>query len=739
MKFLDREEVLEKEEEQEQETQPVEVTADLAEPEVPEVDEARMRALALAYARYLKENDMKPGEPTFVEEEELGIPKIEEEAPEAEETEEAVETEEVTEGEESAEAEEPEVEEVPEVEETEEAVETEEVIEGEETAEVEVPEVEEVPEAEEAEEAVETEEVIEAEETADTEEPEAEEVVDEEAQEAVEAETSDAEEKASDEEASEDKEAAESEEDQKKKAAEEAKRKAAEEKLRIRNERKAKDREKFLKGDNNPVAGVTNLHDKVQDGVDGAFVSLGRGIVSGTHKISSSYKNTRRGIGAAILITGLLAAAVLIVFDWFTVYEYAYNGKVLGYVNSQEEVTDVLDVAARNLSNNSSAVADVEFVANQNVTFNPVDSRGKSTDDSDTVVNKLIYMTDIETEAYAIYDGDKVVAIVKDQNDADSLLLQTKEELSVPDKGMELVSSDFVNDLAAKPVNVLLGSVQSNQAAQEQMVNGGEMHTYHIVEEGESVTSLAQQFGVETFDIYNEDNSEPVELVEQGDRVCIRNLVSPVSVEMVETGRMKERLEYETIKKESDEYYKGDSFIDQEGQDGIQIFEGTITKVAGEETKREATKEPEIIRKKKDKIIVVGTAERPKTAATGTFIMPIKNYVVTSEWGSRWGRMHEGMDFGAPTGTPIYASDGGKIIKANYWSGHGLCVEVDHGNGVITRYSHCSAVHVSIGDLVYQGQHIADVGNTGHSFGSHLHFEVRVNGSSQNPRNYVNP
>ena len=56
----------------------------------------------------------------------------------------------------------------------------------------------------------------------------------------------------------------------------------------------------------------------------------------------------------------------------------------------------------------------------------------------------------------------------------------------------------------------------------------------------------------------------------------------------------------------------------------------------------------------------------------------------------------EGMDLAAPTGTPIHASDGGRIIKANYWSGHGLCVEIDHGNGVITRYSHCSAVFVSI-------------------------------------------
>ena len=520
---------------------------------------------------------------------------------------------------------------------------------------------------------------------------------------------------------------------------EEAKQAEDLEKIRKRQEAKQKSKEKFLREGNNSFASVMNVHDKVQDGIDGTFSKLGKDIIRGAHKIASTYKNSRRVIGIAILITGLVASGILIVFDMFTVYEYAYNGKVLGYVKNQEEVTDVLDIAGRELTYNSSTVADVKFVANQNVTFNPVDGRGKSTDDSDTVINKLIYMTDIETEAYAVYDGDKVVAIVKDQKDADTLLLQTKADLSAPDRGMELVSAEFDKELSIKPVNVLLGSVQSNVAAQKQMTSGGEMHTYHIVEEGESLQSLAEEFGVEEFDIYDETNKEPVTEIEKGDRVCIRSIVSPVSVKMVEKGRIKEIIEYKTIKKETDEYYKGDSYLEQEGQNGVQIFEGTITKVAGTETERKATAEPEIIKEKKDKIILIGTAERPKTAATGTFIVPLDHYTITSEWGGRWGRMHEGMDLAAPTGTPIHASDGGKIIKANYWSGHGLCVEIDHGNGIITRYSHCSRVFVSIGDLVYQGQHIANVGNTGHSFGSHCHFEVRVNGSSQNPRNYIKP
>ena len=767
MKFIDPEEIKKNNEE---ESQPAEVYSEIAEPEMPEIDDAQIRALALAYARYLKEHDLVPGDATYVEPEEIGVSmdgfdvefdiefsddedlpvspeeqlgkelfgSVEVSVDEPDENEEAPVEEPADETTEEDIPEEASVEESVEEEsckDDEPSGETEEEISVEEAVPEEIPDEESTEESSEDEEpSEETEEEISIEE----------ETVEEPAEETVEEETTEPEDQPEEEipeeaPAEEPAEKKEKKEDPKKKAAKEARERAALKKIRKRNRAKERQKEKFLKGGKVPLAAITNLHDKIQDGIDGAFITVGKQAVSGAHKISSTYTHSRKGIGIAVLITGLLAASILVVFDMFTIYEYSYNGKVLGYVKNQEEVTDVLDVAGRQLTYNSSTEADVKFVANQNITFNPVDGRGKSTDDSDTVVNKLIYMTDIETEAYAVYDGDKVVAIVKDQNEADNLLLMTKADLSIPDRGMELVSSEFLNELSVKPVNVLLGSIQSNAAAQSQMTNGGEMNTYHIVEDGETVHSLATLFGVEDFDIYNENNSEPVTEIETGDRVCIRSVVSPVQIEMVEKGRIKEVIEFETIKKESDEYYKGDSFLAQEGQDGIEIFEGYITKVAGEETERKATAKPEVLRKKKNKIIVVGTAERPKTAATGTFIVPLDHYVVTSEWGGRWGRMHEGIDLAAPTGTPIHASDGGRIIKANYWSGHGLCVEVDHGNGVITRYSHCSAVFVSIGDLVYQGQHIANVGNTGHSFGSHCHFEVRVNGISQNPRNYINP
>lgn len=484
------------------------------------------------------------------------------------------------------------------------------------------------------------------------------------------------------------------------------------------------------------LASLLDAHDRAQDKSDERLERMGTGFAMEAHNIASTYRNSRRQIGIGLLVVVILAAGILFIFDRFTVYEYAYNGKVLGYVKEQEEVTDVLEIAGDKLSQNNKGETGVEFVANQNVTFNLVDAKGRSTDDADIAVNKLIYMTDIETEAFAVYDGDKVVAIVKDRDEAENLLIDTLAVLSQPDNGMTLESAEFTNELSISPVNVLLSSVQSSAEAGRLMTQGGNMETFHIVEEGETIASLAKQFGVEDNNIFNEDNSQVATEVEQGDKVCIRSSVEPVSVKMVESGRIKEVIEYETIKKDSDEYYQGDTHLEQEGVNGVQVFEGTLTKVNGEVTKRDEIN-TEVIKPKQDKIILVGTKERPKTAPTGTYMLPLQSYVVTSEFGGRWGRMHNGIDLGASTGTPIYASDGGTVIRATWYSGYGLCVDIDHENGRVTRYGHCSRLLVSAGDKVYQGQNIALVGNTGNSFGSHLHFEVIIDGSANNPRNFL--
>ena len=116
------------------------------------------------------------------------------------------------------------------------------------------------------------------------------------------------------------------------------------------------------------------------------------------------------------------------------------------------------------------------------------------------------------------------------------------------------------------------------------------------------------------------------------------------------------------------------------------------------------------------------------------FIWPVSG-VVTSGFGWRWGRMHQGIDISVGCGTPIRAVASGTVIFSGWMGGYGNLVVIDHGNGLATAYAHQSAIYASGG--VGQGQTIGAVGTTGSSTGCHLHFEVRVNGGAVDPMGYL--
>ncbi len=124
------------------------------------------------------------------------------------------------------------------------------------------------------------------------------------------------------------------------------------------------------------------------------------------------------------------------------------------------------------------------------------------------------------------------------------------------------------------------------------------------------------------------------------------------------------------------------------------------------------------------------------TPSAAGMIWPVSG-PVTSGFGWRWGRMHEGIDIGAPGGAPIQASASGTVIFAGWMGGYGNLVVLDHGGGLATAYAHQPSIVMGGGQSVSQGQVIGYVGCTGHCFGDHLHFEVRVNGSPVDPLGYL--
>jgi murein DD-endopeptidase MepM/ murein hydrolase activator NlpD len=141
-------------------------------------------------------------------------------------------------------------------------------------------------------------------------------------------------------------------------------------------------------------------------------------------------------------------------------------------------------------------------------------------------------------------------------------------------------------------------------------------------------------------------------------------------------------------------------------------------------------------------------AQSNSRVATGTFGAPSDRVTdlvwpargsLSSRYGRRWGRMHQGIDIAGPIGTPIVAAAEGTVVASGYSSGgYGNVIDIQHADGSLTRYGHNSRLLVSVGQQVKQGQNIAEMGNTGRSTGPHLHFEYHTgSGYAVNPMAYL--
>ncbi len=192
--------------------------------------------------------------------------------------------------------------------------------------------------------------------------------------------------------------------------------------------------------------------------------------------------------------------------------------------------------------------------------------------------------------------------------------------------------------------------------------------------------------------------------------------------------------------------YIGYSAIRTEGEEGERQITADVIYVNGVEQYREVLS-TKVVKQPVTEVTVIGSyranANAEAGVATGEFLWPLPSCrTLNSPFGYRWGKLHAGIDISGNGvfGKDIIASDGGVVTQVNasgWGGGYGLYVIIDHGNGYTTSYCHCNEILVSVGDKVTQGEVIAKVGNSGNSFGPHLHFEVRLNGRAVDPMPYL--
>ncbi|MBQ4110841.1 MAG: peptidoglycan DD-metalloendopeptidase family protein [Clostridia bacterium] len=447
-----------------------------------------------------------------------------------------------------------------------------------------------------------------------------------------------------------------------------------------------------------------------------------------------SVKNYRKlnkkvcaGVTAFVAVIGITAG---IIGNNFTLaYNVVASDGVLGVCATKEDAVSAIEKAQKNLSDiNGDDVAELTE-AKVGLTIVKKDDVQSERAMEETIVETY----DVREDCFGIMFNGKIVAVARTQEDAEAALNSYKAEFT----GENIAETTFngvVSVEAIKEKSTVIKNSAEEIVAELKMPSGN-VKT-HIVVQGETLSEIAVLYRMDVNGILSLNPGVTPETLQIGQQIQVSDLSPVLKVVTVEYASATEEIPFETITTYDAESYKGTEVVVSEGVNGSKDVNYKIIRENGYEISKTVESE-NITLEPVTKQLRVGTKEKPKTIATGKFVCPFKGKV-TSNYGARWGRNHNGVDLAGATGSAVIASDGGSVIKAGYYGSFGNLVVIDHENGYQTYYAHLSAINVKAGQRVSQGQLIGKVGNTGNSTGPHLHFEIRTQGKPINPRPLIN-
>lgn len=433
------------------------------------------------------------------------------------------------------------------------------------------------------------------------------------------------------------------------------------------------------------------------------------------------------GIGVAA------AAMVTIIIGNMTTYEYIYNGKVLGVVKNQEDVYKTIEIIGDKLSTQYDA--EITIDKDKDIQFRKIVAFNQNIDNKEDILNRLTYMRDMKAKGRGIFIDGKLVAILESDKTARKILDEIENRFVKKDANTEYKKIGFAEAVEIKDVETKLGDIEDKDKVLEYMMTGAVEKKVHLVQSGETFSEIAKIYGMKQSELKVSNPDLIPEQLKIGQEISLNQIVPLVTVQTTEVAQYKVAIPFEVQYENTGNLFKNEQTVKCRGANGEKDVVAEIVRNNGIEVSRKEISAT-ILTQPVSQVVLVGTKEPPPLIGTGTLIYPIRG-TLTSRYGSRWGRLHAGIDLAAPIGTHVKAADGGKVTFAGYKGALGYMVEIDHGGGRVTWYGHCSKLFVKKGERVYQGQHIANVGNTGRSTGPHVHFEVHVNGKTKNPLNYL--
>ena len=395
-------------------------------------------------------------------------------------------------------------------------------------------------------------------------------------------------------------------------------------------------------------------------------------------KVGKVVKSNKTAVKiVSYFMIGLLAVLISVLSVGIRVgFNVNYSGKVIATVSDTSVFDNAKDIAVKNLANNRAgkAIAKPEFVLTL------------------TVSNQLSTPANL---------AEKIIENTNEIVDGSALVVNGETVVCTESCGLEKLINDRKTAF---------------------FVNGAD-NTSEFVDKVEVKNGY-----------YLEEDIEELEKAEE--------IISELDVKTVSTVVSENTVTYSVKKLKTSSYKSGYHRVYKKGKNGLTrttVVSETINGAKSCENKISSV----IVSEPTEQVEIIGTAssvisstQRAEATSKG-FICPLNRgtFTVSAYFGD--GRNHKAIDLAADRGTPIFAVQGGVVTYASYDGDYGYNVVIDHGNGIKTRYAHASALCVSVGAKVTQGQMIAAVGSTGYSTGNHLHFEVIASGIRVNPAPYI--
>ncbi len=433
-------------------------------------------------------------------------------------------------------------------------------------------------------------------------------------------------------------------------------------------------------------------------------------------------------IAASLLLTIFAANRVL----YTTATTLSFEGRELGTVASEAEA----QAAVKNVESSISQKLGSRYsLSPESLSYTTgVAYRGALVEEAD-LEEALSQSLRVVEHGYALYVNGDFIGATQTEGALDELMAQ----VATPYRNENTVSIDFVEKWEIRECDLPLEDFTNlaDVALLLNSVKAGEQ-TY-TVEAGDCWSVIAEDHNMTSQDLLRMNPGYDIDKLQIGDVLVTSQQVPYLTVRATQMEYYVADIPYEIEYVDDNTMWEGDTRIITKGAYGTADTVARVTYEGVDEVER-VIESQTTITEPVTEVQARGTLERPSWAPTGSFRWPTSGSI-TSKYGYRnifgGSSFHGGIDIANSYGTDIVAADGGVVCYAGWMSGYGYLVQIDHQNGYVTYYGHNSSLLVSVGDKVFKGQHIAEMGSTGRSTGNHCHFEVRVNGERTNPINLL--